>query len=233
MIRLFVMLTIAALMGCTSAAPAGEPLSNLYRVPTCEPPEPYTTPFGAPQPVVVRKLAGPIYVQSFGQIEALQAPASALTTTAPDASNVASQDAGIQTAPPAGHGTAAEPIRVLHFTMRGCPPCARWEREIFDNDAAWAKVSERYSVCVHDADEPPEPGQKQNMADLYGVHSFPCDVIIDASGKEIGRRNSSVIGGVNVYLAGLDEAVSGASKSRLARQVTDTCSGRRWLFRRR
>lgn len=70
MIRLFAMLLIAALMGCTSAAPAGEPLSNLYRVPTCEPPEPYTTPFGTPQPIAVKRLAGPIYVESFGQIEA-------------------------------------------------------------------------------------------------------------------------------------------------------------------
>ena len=86
---------------------------------------------------------------------------------------------------PAALAEAAQAKRpvLLRFTAGWCPPCKEMERKVWP-DATIQKALAPVIAIKVDADDP----ALSHLYQTHGVSGIPALVLLDASGKEIGRR---------------------------------------------
>ena len=105
-----------------------------------------------------------------------------------------------------------KPMMLVFSGSDWCIWCVKLEREVLSRPefAAWADAH----AVIYTADFPehspqPEELKKQNaeLAQQYGVDSFPTVVLTDAEGREIGRTGYRP-GGAAAYIGHLGEILA-------------------------
>ncbi|MFV1964011.1 MAG: thioredoxin family protein [Pirellulaceae bacterium] len=85
---------------------------------------------------------------------------------------------------------------LLHFYADSCAPCQRLERYVFNQPEVIRSMTTGYIPVKINAKQTPQ------LVDFYKVQSWPTDVVVDPTGKEIYRSISPQ--DANRYIAMLD-----------------------------
>jgi len=107
-----------------------------------------------------------------------------------------------------------QPIFALFTGSDWCPWCVRLHTEILEKAAF--KTYAAGNLILFEADFPRAKkqsseikNQNQSLAQRYGVEGFPTVVLMDASGKELGRTGYER-GGADAYVASLKDLLKKA-----------------------
>jgi len=113
---------------------------------------------------------------------------------------------------------AKEEKKVLMVEFHGsdwCPPCMKLNKEVLSTDA-FKGIAESSLILVN-ADFPrktalPEEQQAHNegLAKRFGIRGFPTVVLINHKGEELDRVVGFPRGGLDGFLAFLEDHVPGA-----------------------
>jgi thioredoxin-related protein len=85
---------------------------------------------------------------------------------------------------------------LLHFWSDGCPPCQRLDQTVFNQPELVRAVTAGFVPVKINAQQSPD------LAKFYRVESWPTDIVVDPSGREIYRATSPP--DANRYISLLD-----------------------------
>lgn len=96
-----------------------------------------------------------------------------------------------------------------------CGWCVKLENETFSKSKFVKKAKKDYVLVM--IDSPRDKGilsdlakkQNQKLTEEFKVSGFPCGVVLDSDGKEIGRIGGYVQGGPDAYLKRMDNVGNG------------------------
>ena len=97
-----------------------------------------------------------------------------------------------------------------------CIWCMKMEKEIYSDKAFIRKAGEKYVLVMIDSpnnkDILSKLAQRQNpqLVKQYGIHGFPCTIIVRPSGEEVKRFGGYQRGGVDAFLGKLDAVAAEA-----------------------
>jgi len=126
----------------------------------------------------------------------------------------AAADWGVGWKAAADQATATKKPILADFTGSDwCGWCIKLKKEVFSTPefAAWAKDK----VVLLEVDFPnakPQPealkAENRGLAEKYAIEGFPTILVLDASGKELGRLGY-LAGGPAVWIAAADKILAG------------------------
>ncbi len=80
--------------------------------------------------------------------------------------------------------TSHQKLLLIHFTADNCPPCRRLDKNVFNQASFAHSLVANYVPVKINVNEAPQ------IAQQFGVRSWPTDVIMTSSGAEITRMTS-------------------------------------------
>ena len=147
--------------------------------------------------------------------EAQQQPAAAAATPAAELAVSKAVPKGWMEDFEAAKKLAAKEKRRILLAVSGsdwCYWCKKLDAEVYGKKEFLDLIAKDYVPVLVDCARDPailSPlARKQNreLARRFGVDGFPCAILLDSNGKEIGRIGGYVAGGPSAYRAKMDEA---------------------------